>query len=228
MSNTAISIIICTLNPRPDYLCRVLVSLKAQTLSKEQWELLLIDNASKEPLAGQWDLSWHPHARHIREDELGLTPARLRGIKESKGDLLVFVDDDNILAADYLEQSLKIADEFPKLGALGGSIKGEFEIPPPEWIKPYLAAIVVFELDRDYWSNMTDCSCGSWVIPYGAGFIIRRQVAEDYVRKTNANSLRKALGRNGISLGAGEDTDMALCSVDLGFGFGRFKALKVT
>src|ERR1035437_9739406 len=68
-----------------------------------------------------------------------ITHARLRGIKESKGDLLVFVDDDNILAADYLEQSLKIADEFPKLGALGGSIKGEFEIPHPEGRKPYRA-----------------------------------------------------------------------------------------
>jgi hypothetical protein len=46
---------------------RVLDALKAQTLPKEQWELLLIDNASKEPLAESWDLSWHPHARHIRE-----------------------------------------------------------------------------------------------------------------------------------------------------------------
>ena len=43
----SISAIICTHNPRPDYLRRVLDALKAQTLPKEQWELLLIDNASK-------------------------------------------------------------------------------------------------------------------------------------------------------------------------------------
>src|ERR1022692_4717847 len=97
------SVIICTHNPRPDYLRRTLDALKAQTLPKEQWELLLIDNASKEPLADTWDLSWHPQARHIREEALGLTRARLCGISQSKGELLVFVDDDNVLSADYLE-----------------------------------------------------------------------------------------------------------------------------
>jgi len=47
-----------------------------QTLPLEQWELLVIDNASNEPLLKVWDLSCHPHARHIREEELGLTPIR--------------------------------------------------------------------------------------------------------------------------------------------------------
>src|SRR6266481_7107559 len=98
-----VSVIICAHNPRPDYLGRALEALKGQTLSKDQWELLLVDNASKENLAERFDLSWHPHARHIREDELGLTPARLRGITESIGKLLVFVDDDNVLSLDYLE-----------------------------------------------------------------------------------------------------------------------------
>ena len=91
------SVILCSHNPRPDYLRRVLDALDAQTLSKENWELLLIDNASKARLADSWGLSWHPRARHIREDELGLMSARLRGIRESCGDLLVFVDDDNVL-----------------------------------------------------------------------------------------------------------------------------------
>ena len=72
-----ISVVICSHNPREDYLRRVLAALKAQTLPKEQWELLLIDNASKEPLAGRW-VFWHPYARIIRENQLGLTPARLR------------------------------------------------------------------------------------------------------------------------------------------------------
>jgi len=37
-----VSVIICTHNPRPDYLQRVLDALKAQTLPKENWELLLM------------------------------------------------------------------------------------------------------------------------------------------------------------------------------------------
>jgi hypothetical protein len=73
--------------------------LRGQTLPKEKWELPFIDNASKEQLAGKWDLAWHPHASHIREEELGLIPARLCGMNESDGESFLFVDDDNLLNA---------------------------------------------------------------------------------------------------------------------------------
>ena len=119
-----VSVIICTHNPRRDYLRRVLDALYAQTLPKEEWELLLIDNASDTPLADTWVLSGNPQARHIREDELGLTPARLRGIRESCGDLLVYVDDDNILAPDYLQTARALLMEHPHLGVIGAGIIG--------------------------------------------------------------------------------------------------------
>src|ERR1700722_2249773 len=99
----AVSVIICSHNPRENYLRRVLDALRAQTLPAQEWELLLVDNASTEPLAGRFDLSWHPNARHVREEKTGLTPARLRGIAEANGELLVFVDDDNVLRSDYLQ-----------------------------------------------------------------------------------------------------------------------------
>jgi glycosyltransferase involved in cell wall biosynthesis len=101
-SACAVSVIVCTHNPRQEYLTRVLAALRVQTLPTAGWELLVIDNASKEPVAGRFDLSWHPHGRHVREDELGLTPARLRWIAEARAELLVFVDDDNVLDPDYL------------------------------------------------------------------------------------------------------------------------------
>src|SRR5690348_13801358 len=92
------SVIICTHNPRADYLGRTLESLKKQTIATNEWELLLVDNHSDQRLADTWDLSWHTDATHIREDELGLIAARVRGIREARGDLLTFVDDDNVLA----------------------------------------------------------------------------------------------------------------------------------
>ena len=36
------SIIICSNNPRPDYLRRTLSALELQTLARERWELLMI------------------------------------------------------------------------------------------------------------------------------------------------------------------------------------------
>jgi len=104
-----LSVITCAHNPRRDYLALVLDALKTQTLDKQHWEYLLIDNASTEPLEPQVDVAWHPNARHIREEKLGLTHARLRGIAESVGEILVFVDDDNVLDTDYLETTVNIA-----------------------------------------------------------------------------------------------------------------------
>src|SRR6266702_777295 len=71
-----LSVIICTHNPRQEYLRRVLDALRNQSLSKDHWELLLVDNASEMCLSGECDLSWHPNGRHRLEGELGLASAR--------------------------------------------------------------------------------------------------------------------------------------------------------
>jgi hypothetical protein len=218
------SVIICTHNPRPDYLRRVLDALKSQTLPRDQWELLLIDNNSWEKLADSWDLSWHSRSRIIREDKVGLTFARLCGIKESNGELLIFVDDDNVLAADYLANGIRLAAEWPRLGAFGGSISGEFETPPPDWIIPYLKCLAIRELDRDYWCNLGGLSPA---LPCGAGLCVRRRVAADYLQKTDTSTFRTLLGRSGVSLSAGEDSDLAQCAVDMGLGTGCFTSLKL-
>ena len=115
-----LSVIICCHNPRIDYLARVLEALKAQTLSTDNWELLVVDNASEGSVAASYNISWHPNARHVREENLGLTCARMRGIAEASADLLVFVDDDNVLAENYLDVVTQIATDWRCLGAWGG------------------------------------------------------------------------------------------------------------
>jgi glycosyltransferase involved in cell wall biosynthesis len=219
-----VSVIICTHNPRKDYLSRVLAGLRHQTLAADCWELLVIDNASTEPLDSRLDLTWHPHSRIVREDELGATPARLRGIRESAGDLLVLVDDDNVLDADYLSQALTVARDFPQMGAWCGSVRGEFETPVPDWYRPHLDRIAVGELSRDCWSNCDPPP----VIPWGAGMCFRRSVAQEYLRQCSEDPRHLALGRRGSSLISGEDNDIAMCAMDVGYGLGRFARLRLT
>jgi glycosyltransferase involved in cell wall biosynthesis len=220
-----ISVIICTHNPKPDYLRRVLEALEKQTLPKDQWELLLIDNASKEPLADVWDLSWHPGAHHVRENELGLTPARLCGIAKARSDTLVFVDDDNVLRTDFLANTVQIATEFPFLGAWGGHVEGEFEQQVPEWLKPHLHALAVRDVDRDYWANYY---ADNRSMPFGAGFCVRKVVADAYAQALLSRPASRNLGRKGSSLVSGEDIDMALTAYDAGFGTGLFRRLRTT
>ena len=144
-----VSVVIPTHNPRADYLARVIESLRHQTLPHEQWELLVVDNASREKVEGRVDIGWQPNARIVREERLGLTFARLRGFEEAKRELIVMVDDDNVLAPDYLANAVRIAQEHPMLGAFGGKCLPEFEHEPPHWLKGITSGLGLRDLGEE-------------------------------------------------------------------------------
>ena len=91
-----VSVLISTHRPHSGRLTRTLDGLLAQRLPTDKWELVLVDNASPEPLQiADLRLNRHPNAVLVREERLGLTYGRLAGIQHSRGQILVFVDDDN-------------------------------------------------------------------------------------------------------------------------------------
>src|SRR6476659_1592040 len=162
-----ISVIVCTRNPKPEYFRRLLDSLKQQTLPVSEWELLVVDNASTERLEQVWDLSWHPNARHLREEELGLTAARLRGIKESHGQLIVYVDDDNVMTEDYLRLALEIERDNPYITVFGaGALDPEFELPPAPEVQCLVPRLGLRHVDQPRWTNNPEDSTS---VPWGAG-----------------------------------------------------------
>jgi glycosyltransferase involved in cell wall biosynthesis len=221
----SISVILCTHNPRPDYLGRVLAALRGQTLPAERWEFLLVDNASEQPLAEIWDISWHSRGRHIRENDLGLTPARLRGIRESRGELLVFVDDDNVLAPNFLIQAMAISARCPVLGVFGaGILEPEFEVEPPAKLRPYLSCLALRSTQSALWSNnIKDYQSTPW----GAGLCVTRRVANEYQKFAEDLGFNDVLDRRGKQLFSGGDGAFSRVAVRLGLAFGVFPELRI-
>jgi glycosyltransferase involved in cell wall biosynthesis len=221
-----LSVILCTHNPRADYLRRAFDSLRTQTCSLDSWELLVVDNASREPLASSWDLSWHPRGRHVREETLGLVLARLRGIDEAAGDLLVFVDDDNVLAPDYLERAIAIFERLPFIAVLGaGSIDPEFEREPSSALASRLQLLTIRRCLHERWSNNP---ADHEVIPWGAGLCVRQPIGNAYVRLVSRLPTTAALGRVGDTLFAGDDDVFSWAASAAGWGFGVFPELRLT
>jgi glycosyltransferase involved in cell wall biosynthesis len=219
------SVIICAHNPRPDYLRRVLNALRDQILPKEQWELLVVDNASKVPLASAWDFSWHPNSRCILEDELGQAFARQRGMREASADLLVFVDDDNVMAPDYLSEALRIKREWPLLGVWGsGATVPEFESLPPDYLKELLPHLALRQSKNIYWSNVHSCIESE---PWGAGLCVRANVGAAYCKLFENSSLPLS-GRQGKSLMSCDDTEICYVACNLGLGMAVFPELRVS
>jgi Glycosyl transferase family 2 len=223
------SVIICTHNPRPDYFARVLDGLRHQTLPLHKWELLIIDNASQVPLATSYDISWHPAAHHLVESKLGLSWARHRGIQEASADLIIFVDDDNVLDERYLAEAIKIKQERASFGVWGaGSIRGDFEVEPPESFRSWLP---VREVTAPRWSNLAGSrlfgDSPEDAIPWGAGLCVRKGVAIAYRQFCDQTSIQ-ITGRKGTALIAGEDTEICFVCCSHGLGVGVFPELKLT
>jgi len=212
-------VIVCTHNPRPEYLSLTLDSLRAQTLPYGKgWECLLIDNASAERLAEHVDLHWHPNSRIVRENRLGLTQARLRGFRETQADIIVYVDDDNVLDSEYLMLVLAAFRNDPALGAVGGKSIPRYEIKPPDWIHVFEMSLACRDLgesplyaewevgnpaDRIY----PDCA------PVGAGMAVRREVMAAYARNVASDPNRARLDRAGSSLASSGDNDIVMSAL---------------
>jgi glycosyltransferase involved in cell wall biosynthesis len=190
----------------------------------DQWELIVVDNHSSEPVSGCCDLSWHPQGRVVVEPELGLTPARLRGLAEAAGEIIVFADDDNVLSPDYLRQVLVLFEQQPRLGCIGaGILKPEFESEPLPETRPYLSYLALREMDRDVWGNQIT----AW-IPWGAGLCVRKVVGGLYREAISRSTLGISLDRKGDSLISGGDDEFSHVAVAHGWGVGVFTALKIT
>jgi glycosyltransferase involved in cell wall biosynthesis len=224
MAAPAVSVIVCTRNPKSGLLNRTLDRLASQTLPRGRWELIVVDNGSEPPLS-LGAAAGLVNVRRVVEPVAGLTTARICGIREARGELVVFVDDDNLLDPDYLEQAVQIADAHPQIGAFGGRISPEFEGEEPDWLRPFRSHLAVVDFPRDEWSNVSGERA---VLPCGAGLCIRRTLAEQWAARVAADPRRLSLGRTGDRALSCEDTDMVLSCADCGWGTGRFTALHLT
>lgn len=229
MSKASLLIALCTHNPRPEFIAETLASLRAQDLPTTGWDLLVVDNASSPPLSGRLDLSWHPSARIVREERLGIAPARVCALREftaGSADLLLFIDDDNLLAPDYLRVGLAIAAREPRLGCWGGQLLPRFLAPPPDWIGPFLKYLAIFPLQHEL--RLARFAGNYDPVPPTAGMFLRRDVALHYLELVASAPTRLALGGDSRLRIGGEDMDLALTALDLGFELARLPSLTLT
>ena len=227
-----ISVVLCTHNPVPSVLDETLSALATQ-VGGVAIELLVVDNASAAPLDHLVAAYPTLPLRVVREDQVGLTHARLRGLRESTHDVILMVDDDNVLDPHYVAIVAAIFAADPSLGAIGGKSIPRFAAPPPSWF-----TIEEFSLGcRDLgdapqtatWRGLAPAdrffpTCS----PIGGGMAIKRAAFAGYAAALQGNADRSALDRRGQSLSSGGDNDMVLCTLEAGFGVGYFPELHLT
>lgn len=129
-----LSVIIPTRN-RANLLEDVLVSLKEQSLSRDRFEVLVIDNGSVDNTRSVVkSFNTNFNVRYIFEAEPGLHSGRHCGLKNAGADILVYVDDDIEAFSTYLESILE-AFQDPEVALVGGNNVPKFLQSPPLWLK---------------------------------------------------------------------------------------------
>lgn len=219
-----LTVVLPAYRPTPEELSATLAALRAQTVPADRWELVLIDNRS-EPPVDPTVISWHPHARCLREEKAGLVHARAAGFRAAQGAMIVVVDQDNVLAADYLAHALRIAAEYPHVGTWGaGKILPRYERPELAPPASLASLLTLRQADVDSVSTEIDHHDST---PWGAGLCVRREVAQAYLAALEANPLKGELDLRGDLRLSGGDTDIAYTGCRLGLGKGVFARLRL-
>lgn len=108
----AVSVVVPTYKPK-EYLWECLDSLYAQTLSKEQFEVIIVLNGCNEPYASQIEEYMASHSemqfRFHQTDAPGVSNARNIALDMKTGEYVTFIDDDDYVSPTFLEGLLKVA-----------------------------------------------------------------------------------------------------------------------
>lgn len=196
-----LSVIISTYN-RSAMLLQTLQSLVEQNASRYEWECVVVNNNSTDDTAERVEEFITEHSgfnlRMVNEPNQGLSYARNRGIRESEGEYIAILDDDEKVSPDFVDAYIELFDSVGDAVAAGGPIVAEYLTAKPDWMSSYTERPIAntlylgdeikpFPKDR---------------IPGGGNMAIRRDAIRRY------GVFDTSLGYVGEDLVGGEESDL--------------------
>jgi len=129
-----VSVIVPTRN-RAAALAGALASLARQEAGSGPYEVIVVDNGSTDATrrVAEDARTALPGLHYAYEARPGLHRGRHRGMREAKGDLLAFIDDDVEVSPGWIA-SLREALRDDSVAMVGGNILPAFVDTPPPWL----------------------------------------------------------------------------------------------
>lgn len=206
MSKMEISVVIPTYN-RAAALAATLENLRnLEGTAGLAWEIIVVDNNSNddtsnvtESFASRSGLN----VRYVFEKVQGASYARNRGIQASKGEIVIFVDDDIVIPAQWLLEMKKAFEDY-QAACVGGKVLVDKAMElPPWWDERFRAPLSVFDLgDEIIVSNQDRPVQDELAIGSNVGFRVSALVRN--------GGFRTDIGRFGNKYGGGEDSELVL------------------
>jgi glycosyltransferase involved in cell wall biosynthesis len=197
-----ITVIVCTYN-RCQSLTKALESVAASIVpDSTAWEVLVVDNNSKDQTHGVVEdlcRRYPGRFRYVFEGSQGKSFALNTGIREAKGEILAFTDDDVIVAPNWLQNLTAPLVSGEYAGAAGRILAGN-EFKCPSW----LALEGEYNLGGVLALHNPNESAGETTRPsIGANMAFRKPIFEKY------GDFRTDLGPTPGSEIRNEDTELS-------------------
>jgi glycosyltransferase involved in cell wall biosynthesis len=175
-----IAVVLCTYN-RCQSLLKALESLAASELPESvEWEVLVVDNNSSDRTREVVEGFCRHHSNHFRyqfEPQQGKSFALNTGIREARGDIIAFVDDDVTADKAWL-QNLSAPLASGEWVGTGGKILPDRHVSLPSWLAfdgPFgMGAMIVAHFD------LGNEPCKLEEAPYGTNMAFRREMFTQY------------------------------------------------
>lgn len=197
---TGISIIICCHNSARR-IEDTLRHIQRMAPASCNWEVLLIDNNCSDATVSIAQKTWQesPIApfRSIKEPKPGLSNAREKGVQEATFPIIAFVDDDNHLPPEWIQNVHSFMSTHPSCAACGGPVVPKCESTPPFWFKDFQGNYSTY----NYYYKDTRVNHAL----IGAGLIVRKQHLETLYKEGFSSILSDRKGRQ---LSSGGDYEL--------------------
>lgn len=169
-----LSVLVAT-RDRAASLASTLESLVAAETTDLDWELLVVDNGSRDETPAV--LSAYAERLPLValvEPQAGKNRALNRALERARGRLFVFTDDDVAVAPAWLTAFAAAAGRWPAAGGFGGPIEPAFPPGTPDWIAApdFVLASEAFGRKLQQAEGPTDA------LPFGANLALRAALFE--------------------------------------------------
>ncbi|WP_136669276.1 glycosyltransferase [Flavobacterium sp. H122] len=208
------SIVICCYNSE-ERISKTLHHIARQKIKDDiNWEVIVVNNNSTDLTTEKAFKTWEKinsfiDFKIIDEINPGLSFARKKGTLESRGEYILFCDDDNWLDENYIQTAFEITQKDSKIGMLGG-IGTAFTIgDTPEWFEKAKIAYAVGAQNE----TEGDITYKKGYV-YGAGAIVKKELLILLDEIGFAHVLTDRIGKKIVS---GGDNEIGYAIVLLGY-----------
>lgn len=208
-----VTIAVCTYNGEKRLKSTLSHILSQQVSPEISWELLVVNNASTdgtiEFIQEFWPANLVHKLRILNEDRPGAAYARKRAMEEARYSYLTYVDDDNWISSNWLEEVFNIFEKYPQVALISCPSYGYFETDPPAYLDG-LKGWLALGNQSEYEGILTNKVTVYWT----AGLSIRLEAYEP-IREAKLSFC--LTGRQGNKITGGEDHELCLMMALLGW-----------